>query len=268
MRKVLLFIVCILLLTTGRANDTLTRREIYNFNIGDTFVYHYHANDQNHQPPITYNYYSAQVVQGKSFSPDSQVVMYNWINPYTLNSWSSTYANLDSFEILMHCPVDTSFDQPYYFNAFQNPTNTTTNGVNTCNDGRHEYGRGLGESYWYFAYYNLGLTEYITRLSFFSKDTIRWGYYPLNLAINEPDPVNLFFLSPNPADDNVTISIDETMLGNTATIYDISGRNMSVVSLTTDHNLLSTQSFPGGVYFVAIMNKEGRITTKKLIVRK
>lgn len=267
MRKVLLFIVCILLLTTGRANDTLTRREIYNFNVGDTFVYHHYGNDQNHQPPITYNYYSAQVVQGKYFSPDSQVVMYNWINPYTLNSWGSTHTDLDLFEILMHCHIDTAFGDPYVFDSL-NGTDVTTNSVSTCDANRYVYALGLGEIEWYFAYYNLGQTEYNTRLVFFSKDTIRWGYYPLNLAINEPDPVNLFFLSPNPAADNVTISIDETMLGSTATIYDITGRNVAVVSLTTDHNLLSTQSFPGGVYFVAIMNKEGRITAKKLIVRK
>ncbi|MES2622422.1 MAG: T9SS type A sorting domain-containing protein [Bacteroidota bacterium] len=70
---------------------------------------------------------------------------------------------------------------------------------------------------------------------------------------------------PNPSSDAVTISIDETMLGSTATITDITGRKMAAVELQTANYKLSTENFNNGVYFVTVSNERGSIT-KKLVV--
>ncbi len=74
-----------------------------------------------------------------------------------------------------------------------------------------------------------------------------------------------FFISPNPATTSVTISIDENMVGSTATISDITGRKMIAAQLITDHQTLITD-FASGVYFVTLHTTDGRSVTKKLVV--
>ncbi|MES2620689.1 MAG: T9SS type A sorting domain-containing protein [Bacteroidota bacterium] len=69
---------------------------------------------------------------------------------------------------------------------------------------------------------------------------------------------------PNPASNSVTISVDESMLGATATITDITGRSMAAVQLSTVNLQLSTESLAGGVYFVTVSNEKGSVT-KKLV---
>ncbi|MES2621304.1 MAG: T9SS type A sorting domain-containing protein [Bacteroidota bacterium] len=70
---------------------------------------------------------------------------------------------------------------------------------------------------------------------------------------------------PNPASNSVTISVDETMLGATATITDITGRKMATVHLQTVNSKLSTENFSSGVYFVTVSNGGGSGTQKLAI---
>ncbi len=84
-------------------------------------------------------------------------------------------------------------------------------------------------------------------------------------AVNETEATAAFTLFPNPATNTVTISIDETMLNSTATITDITGRNLTAVLLSTANRELSTSSFANGVYFITLENEKGRVT-KKLII--
>jgi hypothetical protein len=77
-----------------------------------------------------------------------------------------------------------------------------------------------------------------------------------------------FRIFPNPANDLITISIDENFIGSTATITDITGRKMAAVQLSTVNRQLSTADFASGVYFVTVTDRQGGSTTKKLIIRK
>ncbi|MES2619496.1 MAG: PKD domain-containing protein [Bacteroidota bacterium] len=77
-----------------------------------------------------------------------------------------------------------------------------------------------------------------------------------------------FGIHPNPASTNVTISIDESMLGSTATVTDVTGRKMAAVQLVTSNLQLATDHFANGVYFVTVSNEEERSFTKKLVVSK
>ncbi|MCX6199218.1 MAG: T9SS type A sorting domain-containing protein [Bacteroidetes bacterium] len=72
---------------------------------------------------------------------------------------------------------------------------------------------------------------------------------------------------PNPATSSITISIDEAMLGSTASVYDITGRKMAAVQLKTLNYKLETSSFTSGIYFVTVENEKGSVT-KKLIIQK
>ncbi|MES2621107.1 MAG: T9SS type A sorting domain-containing protein [Bacteroidota bacterium] len=76
-----------------------------------------------------------------------------------------------------------------------------------------------------------------------------------------------FEMFPNPAKNAFTISVDETMLGSTATITDITGRKMAAVQLATRNLQLATDHFASGVYFVTVSNEKGSVT-KKLIIHK
>ncbi|MES2620688.1 MAG: T9SS type A sorting domain-containing protein, partial [Bacteroidota bacterium] len=71
---------------------------------------------------------------------------------------------------------------------------------------------------------------------------------------------------PNPASNSVTISVDEAMLGSTATVTDITGRKMMGVQLATRNLQLETTTFASGVYFVTVSNEKGSVT-KKLVIQ-
>ena len=75
-------------------------------------------------------------------------------------------------------------------------------------------------------------------------------------------------ISPNPADNTVTISVDESMIGGTLEFSDITGKKISAVQLPSANCQLSTAGFANGVYFVTVVTKEGKPTAKKLVIRK
>jgi hypothetical protein len=77
------------------------------------------------------------------------------------------------------------------------------------------------------------------------------------------EPLRLY---PNPANDVVTISIDESMIGSTATVSDIMGRKMAALPLTTYNSTLSTSQLASGVYLVTAPDKIGRSIARKLVV--
>ena len=79
-------------------------------------------------------------------------------------------------------------------------------------------------------------------------------------AINEGNTEQLFNIYPNPAKDQVMITIEGEA---NVKIYDISGA--LIKEETLKNNILSTQGINTGIYFVEI-NQNGRKTTKKLAV--
>jgi hypothetical protein len=83
-----------------------------------------------------------------------------------------------------------------------------------------------------------------------------------------PNPQSEFRIHPNPASDNITISIDDNLLGSTATLTDLTGRRMMAVQLSTVNRQLSTADFASGVYFVTVTASDGRSVTKKLVIQK
>ncbi len=74
-------------------------------------------------------------------------------------------------------------------------------------------------------------------------------------------PSSVIRLFPNPSNGNVTISVDERLIGSTAIVSDITGRVVSTVLLSTVNRQLSTNDFGSGVYFVTVGNR-----TQKLII--
>jgi PKD repeat protein len=81
-------------------------------------------------------------------------------------------------------------------------------------------------------------------------------------------PTSFFGINPNPASDNITISVDDNLLGSTATLTDLTGRKMEAVQLSTVNRQLSTADFASGVYFVTVTASDSRSMTKKLVIQK
>jgi len=78
----------------------------------------------------------------------------------------------------------------------------------------------------------------------------------------------VFRISPNPAANTVTISIDESMINSTATITDITGRGIINYKLEMINTPLQTCNLANGVYLVTITGTGGGSATKKLIISK
>lgn len=73
-----------------------------------------------------------------------------------------------------------------------------------------------------------------------------------------------FLLSPNPATTSVTINIDESMLGGTATISDIMGREIMKLAVQIRNPQFDIRNLSSGVYIVEVEGKGGR-AVKRLV---
>jgi|GEM_PF-3671944 len=107
MRQVILLAIIILSLSYANASDTLTVRQVYNFNVGDTFDYSYY--DFNDYVQYYYTTYIRKVIIGKAYSPNQDTIYYQYnvsqygtrINPSQFIDIApyDTITNLDSFAI-------------------------------------------------------------------------------------------------------------------------------------------------------------------------
>jgi hypothetical protein len=74
-------------------------------------------------------------------------------------------------------------------------------------------------------------------------------------------------MHPNPANEIVTISIDESMIGSKATVSDIMGGKIAGVQLPIINNQLSIAGLSSGVYFITVASSDWRTATQKLVIQ-
>jgi hypothetical protein len=75
-----------------------------------------------------------------------------------------------------------------------------------------------------------------------------------------------FNIYPDPAIDQITITIDENLPNRNATISDISGRIVSSVYLKNAKTIVDVSDYADGIYFVSVPNANGDKMIRKLIV--
>jgi hypothetical protein len=115
MKKKYLFFLLFLSFAAGSyANDTLTRAEIYSFNQGDTFEYHYSSQDIDIGMPLTTSY-GRKVVMQKIFSANLDTIYFGYGAPGESISQWETITDLDSFPILQIPILDTTCAMLYSF---------------------------------------------------------------------------------------------------------------------------------------------------------
>lgn len=85
-------------------------------------------------------------------------------------------------------------------------------------------------------------------------------------GITKPVTDNGFTVFPNPAMNTITISVDESMVGNTATLTDVLGKNLATIQLDTRNLNFETSSLANGIYSVNVVYAYGQSITKKLTI--
>ena len=87
------------------------------------------------------------------------------------------------------------------------------------------------------------------------------------VGISAPDaPSSLFALTPNPARESVTVTLDGADLPAEITVYDAAGHAVQSRRATTRRTRLSTRSLPAGHYFVTVATPQAT-ATRKLVIK-
>ncbi|HLP49934.1 MAG TPA: T9SS type A sorting domain-containing protein [Chitinophagales bacterium] len=91
---------------------------------------------------------------------------------------------------------------------------------------------------------------------------------PQLTAVNEvTDKAHVFQIAPNPTSNYVIIAIDDSFIGSTLTITDLTGRRVAEAKLTSSNIKLSTEALPEGLYLATVSIGSQR-ATQKLIIQK
>lgn len=82
----------------------------------------------------------------------------------------------------------------------------------------------------------------------------------------QEEATTFFTISPNPSNDNFTISHKTRLRGSiVVAILDITGRIIQSYEMNSQHLTIDTRGFSQGEYIISIKNPEGEYTTKLLI---
>ena len=85
-------------------------------------------------------------------------------------------------------------------------------------------------------------------------------------GIGGPEAVSLFTLTPNPARESVTVTLEGAALPAEITVYDAAGHAVLERRAATRRTRLSTRSLPAGHYFVTVATPRGTATQKLTIL--
>ncbi|KAA5533658.1 T9SS type A sorting domain-containing protein [Taibaiella lutea] len=117
----------------------------------------------------------------------------------------------------------------------------------------------------------------LTGYDFFLEDNrplYDWTYYindatisdTLPLAVTEPESAatNNFKVYPNPANDIIQISVENTAL-KSVTVYDMTGRILFTKSLSKQEESIDIHSFGKGIYLLKCEDKNGQVFMSKVM---
>lgn len=262
--KLLLTSLLSLLLSCGYANDTLTRAQVYNFNISDTFDYKIEG-DHN-CPPISHgvSYNRVIITNLRYTNGNNSLIIYR----QHLDGSNDSLA-IDS---LNKYAIDQDYNvcnRNYWIDTAQRLSGTLCNapprifnGVsyNTCVEGSYyyRYGEGLGEI---ISSVSGGDgtcgSSTLTTLIYYAKGTEHCGTpYNTLTGITEVEALlNAFKLTPNPSSSAITISTNGVAIESIG-IYNTAGQ-LLLLNKQPLNNTIDISSLSSGVYIAEIKTKEG-----------
>jgi len=94
-----------------------------------------------------------------------------------------------------------------------------------------------------------------------------WAVYNSVLLSTNLFHQNSFTIYPNPVKDNLSINNNTSNQSVTATIYDVSGKELQSYYVEANISSLNVKSLISGLYFIVFENEEGERVSKKFVKR-
>ena len=260
-----------------KSQTTLTKGQIYEFNINDEFHY------KDSYTPINATRFT---IVGKHFSALNDTVFYiRHFNNYYTQFSNNPVSHLDYFfnsynDTIFYTDINTTFDSAYINwpiydtvgNSFSYLSSYSSRWCGkliyeytACfhcifegNYYSYQYGEGLGlvHSIHQYAGYPQIDDEYY--LKYYKKGTVTCGFPDTTtLSIKNYEKIipniNIY---PNPATSNVTINLQQlsSLQNTTVSIYDIQGKLLLQQNITQPQTELNIASLAKGIYIVKVNN--------------
>ncbi|MFM2305975.1 MAG: hypothetical protein RLZZ367_644 [Bacteroidota bacterium] len=259
MKKNTLLYSFVLLLLFTKANDTLTRAQVYNFQIGDTFEYHIQPAVQCTGPGVQ-DSYSRKIIIDKYYSINSDTLFYVaqiW-TPSVIKIDTQILSDLQGYEIYLD-----SFTFPGHANYFVIDTNSYYNGkvlnsVETMADFAfpvlRKFVSGLGEVYTRELAYPSCYSYWIKELTFYSNGNEKWGtsLYQFNSIGNKlaNDPLEISFSKYSNGDLSARVKNASSKIE--LQLYNCYGESIATRIVEEGENQLHFESLPAGIYIWAV----------------
>ncbi len=292
MKHYLLVLFTVSALFVFASGDTLTRAEVYDFSVGDTFDY-YHHHVGTHWGAIevekwyTYRY----VVSDIYWSSDSLIkyIVRNQIFPAPTITDTLTLNYLNAYEVILDTVGCRNFPTPIKVITdslplcFGMPTNylggTDCPVINPLDEPPAHvwvekiYARAFGKilDRWSASYYNGRIYKDSFQLVFYSGHLGTYGkpFYLFPNAIEDlaasKEKIKVFSIDNNSA---FTIAIpDEIQLPLTFSVYDVQGKKVRDLILPDKKNEFDVQELSRGLYIWKATSKEKFIQSGKVIIR-
>jgi len=287
MKCLFIFFCLLAALQSKAANDTLTRAQVYNFNVGDTFDYRiltiYQSTPDGGGMNFYDEYFKRVIVNEVQYFPlDSSIVITELLYQVLSNNEflsqgslifgfdsSHNYAFADAYNVgncngLCSIAFDTGYNQ------------RVTNEAVFCGglgcwaqDVTFASGLGLTNTYIYWSDGGQTSEEWDTTLIYYSKSGETWGTPATIVAgipnINQQNSIINLFPTFNSGQFTLEADADNSS-GYQLNIYDLAGREIKKVPINNGTNNIELNT-SAGMYLWSVMREGQLLKSGKLIIQ-
>jgi len=276
MYRILLLIFIANSFLSCKAYDTLSIRQVFNFNAGDTFDYKITSTVMfSGGTQYSTNSFQRVLIIEKTLSPDSQSISYIRLLLFPAPHIDTIgYTTLDSSIISIDTPYLAYYGGQYQLQTGIDSNSFITNSSEwstTDNGAEKTYTAGLGITYARRGYGNPydGGGENDTSLIYYARGDSTGGtpYYnqPTGMEnIKDDIGLNLF---PNPVNSVAHLSINNHANESNLILADILGREVLRFTIFNSETILDVSGLPNGIYIWQLVAGEKLLTRMGKIVK-
>ena len=264
------------------ANDTLTRAQVYNFSVGDTFDYrNYQDNDHNqvyiyHDTSITYTRY---IITNIYYSIDSttKYIQRERLFPQPIIFDTLKLTNITAYEVELDTPNCIRLTRIILHSLYNSRTaNILGPNINICGGpgfAECEFVEGLGYAMihqWGSAYAGDQTWNDTTEVIYYSQGGETWGtpYYDFPTAIQQLSAaVGQITLSPTVNNGAFIVETSDDMpLPVNFSVYDVQGKKVKQLTLSDKKTTVELPGVSNGLYVWKASSSEKFIGAGKVVV--